>query len=445
MKRGRVFQFLLCLISLQLFAQKEFLNDIDTHDEVYDQYIHTARLLTAYPGYQNINSGLNVDITDPSLNLLPVFPLGSHLSVQLSFDDFSPEDRNYGYSILYCNYDWTISSLTAADYLDGFSDDIIQSYNFSNATRQNYRRFDIGFPNDMMKPLISGNYLFVVFDDDTEEVVLVKRFAIHETSQQVASGRVTVASAPGKRYTHNELSLEVRTGQLKNYFLPEEIKIVAQQNGRWDNALINIPYSRLDRSTIYYNQLNTNLFEAGSEFRSFDTRLLLMQGEGVASVQQTDDDYNITLATAKPKKKTFFINQLDINGGYLISRYNSRNSLLEADYANVDFSLESKSGRLNGDVYILGELNDWNLNEKSKLEYRPETGLYQKRLRLKQGYYNYAFVFKPNIDGAQASFEMFEGNFSEASNQYRVYVYQKNNGIPLHDKLLQVLTFDINR
>lgn len=437
--------FGICVLSLPTMAQKDFIEDMLTNDNTYVDFIKTPILEARYSSYKSIENELSLDISNPNLNLMPVFTLNSGTGVTLSFDDLSDNDRNYGYTILHCTSNWNISNLNYSDYIDGFSDDILQDYSFSNATKYNYRHFEISFPNQMMRPLLSGNYLFVVYDDDTEEPVLVKRFAIHEGQSGIATGSVSLGMSPESRFSHHELNLQVNTSKLQNYFLPEEIILVAQQNGRWDNALFNIPYSRLDNKSIYFQKLNYNIFEAGSEYRSFDTRLLQMHGEGVQAIQLTEDDNIITLKTGQPKKKTFFINQIDLNGGYIVNRYNSRNSLTEADYATINFSLESKFGKLNGDVYILGELNDWNLDERSKMTYHPEEQLYRKTYTLKQGYYNYSYLFVPHIKDAKASFDMFEGNFSQTSNQYRVYVYQKNNGIPTYDRLISVLTFDFNR
>ena len=432
-------------MSLPLFAQMDFVEDMNTNDYVYADNIKTPILEAQYSSYKSVENELSLDVSNPNLNLMPVFALNSGSGVTLSFDDLAEDDINYGYTILHCNSDWTISNLNYSNYLNGFSDDILQDFTFSNATKYNYRHFEIGFPNEMMQPTISGNYLFVIYNDDTEELVLVKRFAIHETEPGIAFGNVSLGMSPESRFTHHELNLQVNTSKLKNYFLPEEITVVAQQNGRWDNALFNIPYSRLDNNSIYFRKINHNIFEAGSEYRAFDTRLLQMHGEGVQAIQLTEDDNIITLKTGAPKKKTFFVNQIDLNGGYVINRYNSRNSPTQADYATVNFSLESKFGELNGDVYILGELNEWNIDEKSRMTYHPEEQLYRKTYTLKQGYYNYCYLFVPRVKNAKASFEMFEGNFSQTSNQYRVYVYQKNNGIPSYDKLISVLTFDFNR
>ena len=437
--------FGICFLSLQMFAQKDFVEDMSTKDYTYVNNIKSAILEARYSSYKSVENELSLDISNPNLNLMPVFNLNAGSGVTLSFDDLAEEDINYGYTIIHCNSDWTISQLNYSDYIEGFSDDILQDYSFSNATKHNYRHFQISFPNQMMRPLISGNYLFVVYNDNTEDLVLVKRFAINENVKGATSGNISLGMSPESRFTHHELRIQVNTNKLKNFFLPEEIKVVAQQNGRWDNAFFNIPYSRMDNNTIYYDKLNQTTFEAGSEYRAFDTRLLQMHGEGVQAIQLTEDDNIINLQTGKPKKKTFFINQIDLNGGYIVNRYNSRNSANEADYTTVNFSLESKHGRLNGDVYIMGELTDWNLDEDSKMDYHPEEQLYRKTLLLKQGYYNYSYVFVPHIKNAQASFDMFEGNFSQTSNQYRVYVYQKNNGIPTYDRLIGVLTFDFNR
>ena len=225
--------FGICFFSVNTFAQKDFVEGMSTNDKTYADYIKTPILEARYSSYKSIENELSLDISNPNLNLMPVFDINSGSGVTLSFDDLSENDRNYGYTILYCNYDWTLSSLNYSDYIDGFSDDILQDYSFSNATKYNYRHFEINFPNQMMRPLLSGNYLFVVYDDDTEELVLVKRFAINENLQGVSFGNVSLGMSPDSRFSHHELNIQVNTSKLKNYFLPEEIKVVAQQNGRW--------------------------------------------------------------------------------------------------------------------------------------------------------------------------------------------------------------------
>lgn len=439
-----IISLVLILSYLPCNAQKEFSEPLNTMDYIHDDLVKTAVLEASYSAYQSIENKVQLDMGNPNLNLMPVFPLNAG-RVKLSFDDFDENERDFGYTIMFCNADWTLSNLNSSEYIDGFSEDLIQNIDFSYSTKATYRHFEIDFPNQTMKPIIAGNYLFVVFDEDTEEPILVKRFAIYEPNESIATGSVSFGKSPNNRFTHQELSINVRTSDLKNYYLPEEITVTAQQNGRWDNALVDLAYSRMDNSAIYYERLNTNVFEAGSENRVIDIRSLLTRGEGVENVQYSEEKFVANLFPAKPKKKTFYINQVDINGGFIVNRYLSRNSETEADYAEVEFYLESPTGPLNGDVFIMGELNDWNLDDRVKMEFRPEENIYRKTLYLKQGYYNYSYVFRANTKNAIASFEPFEGNYSQTTNQYRVYVYQRNNGIPTYDRLVDVLTFDFNR
>ena len=69
-------------------------------------------------------------------------------------------------------------------------------------------------------------------------------------------------------------------------------------------------------------------------------------------------------------KKTFnnYSIEPDINGNFYIKSQEARNSDIESEYVNVLFELNSDF-ITNGDVYIIGDLNNWKINENYKLEY----------------------------------------------------------------------------
>ncbi len=50
----------------------------------------------------------------------PIIDLNGPVDLLLSFDDFSNEINNYYYKIIHCNADWTPSSLSESEYLEGF-------------------------------------------------------------------------------------------------------------------------------------------------------------------------------------------------------------------------------------------------------------------------------------------------------------------------------------
>ena len=79
-----------------------------------------------------------------------------------------------------------------------------------------------------------------------------------------------------------------------------------------------------------------------------------------------------------------------------------------------------------GNVYLNGELYNNVLDEKSKMGYNPETHQYEKSVLLKQGSYNYQYLFVP-----------IEGNFFQTENEYSIYVYYCPMGAR-YDRLIGV-------
>ncbi|MCT4664523.1 MAG: DUF5103 domain-containing protein [Flavobacteriales bacterium] len=442
-----LFLYSLLFIPFGIKAQiPEFLEGIKAENKVYDEAIKTARITAEYSGLQAQTIKSITTIADPNLNLLPVVSLGSKNRIRLTFDEFG-EDQQYHYQILHCTYDWKLSEIDPLDYIEGFSQAEIRDYDFSQGVAQNYVRYELFFPNEMMKPKVSGNYLLVVFEEDEERVLLTKRFAVQDELSIGANAQANIARSPQYRTTHHEVVAEISTEDIPHYIMPEEIRVVIQQNGRWDNAIFNPRIGHIRNESLIFDALNTNIFEAGAEYRTFEMTSLLSFGLGVESIRRTgtEDQAQVKVRLGENNNKGYFRNAVDINGGYLINRFNSTNSELEAEYANVHFTYESKYGKLEGDLYVLGALNDWNLDEKSKMIYHPDENAYRLKMQLKQGYYNYAYIFVPHIANAKATFDLVEGNFSEASNQYRIYFYHRSNSQVLsYDRLLKVLTVRAN-
>ena len=73
-------------------------------------------------------------------------------------------------------------------YLDGFTEDYINSYGSSFNTLQKYNHFDLVFPTENLKPSLSGNYILKVYkDEDTDEnLMFTRRFMIVESESEVS-------------------------------------------------------------------------------------------------------------------------------------------------------------------------------------------------------------------------------------------------------------------
>ena len=92
-----------------------------------------------------------------NLDQLPVINLGQSNVLQLHFDYLSENYQDLSYTFVHCNPDWTPSELFANEYLEGYTEDNILDFQFSQNTTQNYIHYSQTFPDDNMKITRSGN------------------------------------------------------------------------------------------------------------------------------------------------------------------------------------------------------------------------------------------------------------------------------------------------
>ena len=66
-----------------------------------------------------------------------------------------------------------------SEYIDGFFENKISDYEYSFNTSISYTNYNLIFPEQILKPKLSGNYIISVFtNNNPEEVVFQKRFKI---------------------------------------------------------------------------------------------------------------------------------------------------------------------------------------------------------------------------------------------------------------------------
>ena len=75
-----------------------------------------------------------------------IINLASNDKLLISFDDLNGDRKNYAYTIIHCNSDWTESDLMTSEYIDGFTEEHISNYKFSFNTIQKYTHYQFEFP-----------------------------------------------------------------------------------------------------------------------------------------------------------------------------------------------------------------------------------------------------------------------------------------------------------
>jgi hypothetical protein len=368
----------------------------------------------------------------------PVIRLNSEEKLRLSFDDLDSDLKRYKYTIIHCDADWKPSTdLTQSDYITGFRDDNIDDFSYSYNTTTHYTHFSLIFPNQKMRPSLSGNYILKVYIDDPSDVAFTRRFSVFETTAAGITGEIRQAQNISERDSRQEVDFTVHFNGMRISDPDREIKVVITQNDRWDNALRNVRPNFMKGDELDYTNAEGNTFNGGNEFRAFDTKSLLYQTERIQKIVYDSAGFEVILLDDPKRTIKNWVADKDINGRKLIkNEEHTANSDIEADYAWVHFFLPCNPPVPGGQVYILGALTDWNLNEAAMMTYNSSGKRYEKKLFLKQGYYNYLYVVK-DLRTGKTDEAPVEGNHWETENEYTVWVYRHETG-GLYDRLIAV-------
>ncbi|MCB9252741.1 MAG: DUF5103 domain-containing protein [Flavobacteriales bacterium] len=418
----RIFLFCLILLNyIELQAQDE---DFVYSNEVYDPSVETILL----------------NKTDETADPVPLITLNSNEKLQLSFDMLRSNNEYLQYAFIHCNSDWKKSNMNRNEYLSGTFLGNIEDIQFSTNTYQEFVAYKVVFPNDDVRFTRSGNYILKVYRNfDEKDLVLTRRFMVISPKVIV---KATVNSATDVRYRFSKQEVDFEVDH-KNYLIPNpfiDVKATVLQNYNWSNAITDLKPKFVNNGTLIYNHEEGNLFPGGNEFRYFDIRSLRFFSLNVQK-KFIDSIKNAVLKPDETRAHLGYYNQLDYNGKRAIQNKDGTQIVEDGDYALVHFYLRSDHEIHPEGVYIFGELSDWKLKEKYRMDYLPDKNCYYKAIKLKQSYYNYEYVTKG--DEGQADHTFTEGDHFETENDYDIFLYHKNQQYG-YDELIGYLHFNTN-
>lgn len=363
-----------------------------------------------------------------------VIGLGSSQKLRLEFDDRKGGFTNLLYRIVHCDKDWYFSNLNEIEYLEGFNDEEIDNFGYSTNTYSEYTHYSLSLPNDDIRWLISGNYMLFIYEEDTLLPVLSRRFIVVEPSVNLR-GTISKPQDISNVRSHHELKLSLNHDNFDINLPLNEIYLTVMQNGNTNSAYHNIQGTFTRGNNVHFEAYSLQLvFPALKEFRSCDIRSLKYRSEFVHSIDQNDYNTNVLMDLDKKRADKHFYTEPDANGGFVIENRDFRFGEVSSEYANVTFSLEAPLP-YSEDVYIVGALSNWEAEEKFRMDYDAERGLYTKDVELKQGFYDYMYALLKD-DGILA-IEDIEGSWYETDNEYQVIVYYRENGSE-YDRVLDV-------
>ena len=404
-KSGRLLFLLIACTSMAFAQQTAFVGE----DRILAPYIRTVQFYNS----QKEQS-------------LPVIALKSNETLNFSFDDLQGGSKNYWYAIEHCTADWKPSGLSTVDYVESFAEDRLVDYKYSSGTLQKYTHYSLRLPNEQIKMKASGNYLLRIYENGpVKKTVISQRFYVVENLVRVQqevkpSARVAVRTAFQKvnfSILHNNLTIQNPN---------RDLKVIVMQNGNPETATANSKPSFIKPGVLVYNDLETNDFKGGNEFRKFDTRSLRYPAAQVQEIFK-DSTFNALLIPDQSRNLQKYSSQPDENGSFFIRNQDGRDDKTESDYVNVWFNLAAPSIAENAAVYVIGRFNNFELSQESQLKYDPIKRSYKGHIYLKQGLYDYKYAVKNLVTG-HVDDTSLEGSYFETNNAYQVFVYFRKPG-----------------
>lgn len=364
----------------------------------------------------------------------PIISLNSGDKLLFSFDELGSDIKNYSYSIIHCDVDWSKSALYESDYMEGFEVNDIENYDNGFNSVTDYVNYQVEIPNENVSLKVSGNYIIKVFEDtDSENPIIQKRFWV---SEELVGITTTIKRPMVIEHIDiaQQVELKVSHASIEIDNAIEDVYIEVRQNNRQDVRISGIKPTFIRQNELVYQLNPKTILPAGNEFRNLNMYNLKYLSEDVDSIWFHNGKNHVRLYADKSRAdKPYFSNE-DFNGRFYITTEDNSDSKREGDYADVHFTLNCDLPQSYGKVYLYGALTNWKISPQYEMKYDFVHQSYYKALTLKQGYYDYAYVYVDNSYG-KVSFDEFEGNFFNTENDYIVFVYLKDKSLNT-DKLI---------
>lgn len=357
----------------------------------------------------------------------PVIVMGSGDQVNVDFDYMDYDEHYLRYSVTHCNADWQPSQLVESEYVDGFNYADITECGHSQATFVQYCHYSFALPNEDFSITKSGNYLLTVYEqDDPDKILFQSRFSMCE---RVVDVMATVSSNTDIDFNANHQQVAIELGYKMGAITDPygELKVVVGQNTRTDNERTITRPMMVEMGKVTYDHMPDLIFPAGNEYRRIET--VNTKGYNLGNVRMSyyEPYYHATPPTDVPRAGTQYLYDQTQHGRFTVRNSETDNSATEADYCITHFTLNTGGPLTGGRIYLEGEFTQGLPGGVAEMMYDAASGCYVNDMLLKQGAYNYQYLWVPN-GSSQGLTSRIEGDDYETINQYVIKVYNRPSG-----------------
>ncbi len=355
-------------------------------------------------------------------NQTPVINLGDRL--QISFDALNGNEDDFYYKIDHYNFDWTPSDLSKNEYLGGFDEVRIETYENSLNTLQIFSHYFLTIPNrETSRISKSGNYL-ITFSDDDGNIVFSRKFIVMENivGVQVAIKRARDLS---RIRTDQVVQFTINSPGLLLINPKQNVKTLVMQNGNIKNAITNLVPQYTIGTELIYRYDEEAAFGGGNEYHNFDNKDVRAANNSIRRVELNDIYENFLFTDIDRSDRPYTYNP-DINGDFVVRNLGAENQRIEAEYVRMHFNLQYFEPLGDKEIHLYGNFNNYTIDGTTYMRYNDKTDTFQASRLFKQGFYNYKYVLVDR-DGS-IDHGAISGDFWETENDYTVLVYYRGPG-----------------
>ena len=341
----------------------------------------------------------------------------------LSFDIIDGEGEVLNYTFIHCDHEWQPTELQRIQYASGFESDRLDDYAFSRNTLIEYVNYELKFPNEDMMPLVSGNYLLIVYGDDLNDLYFTRRFMVVDEKAHVGATIPRYPDDLSLTDTHQQLDIRVN---LNNYLTGNTQQfsyLTIRQNGRWDNAVINPKPQYTLPNGLKWDHCRELIFDAGNEYRKFEVLATDHPTLGIDRMRWDGRLFHAFVFADEPRPN--YLYDEDANGAFYIRNSDNIENDRLTDYVMVHFQLMCPQP-VTGSVYLNGVWTYDRFLSDYEMEYDYGTNSYQATVMLKMGYYSYQYLVLD--DDGFTHVMPTEGSYFQTENQYQALVYYREPG-----------------
>ncbi|MEC5395964.1 type IX secretion system plug protein [Bergeyella sp. RCAD1439] len=340
----------------------------------------------------------------------------------LRFDDLSNASTIFRYTLKHYDRNWGEDGLFYTEFAEGPLNGLIDQMQYSFNTSQPYTHYTLEFPNDKIRPKISGNYEIVVYKDSPQKPLFSRRFCVVEDGASLALNLSRINNSKNPEANQRLEVAAIPTNDRLNSNL-NSLSLSLIQNNNWNSILSDRRPSSSLGNRILFQQMDL-VFPGYNEFYYFDNKNLTLPADMVAHYENDEGVHHTYLhpVWAFPLNYQY---QPDVNGAFYFRRNDmgiERNADKEADYTWVHFALESDP--VDRNLYVLGGFNNYQPSEENQMHYDEKNRMYTAKIYLKQGFYNYLLGTTSTSDGKMNLGEI-NGNFWQTENLYQAFLYYR--------------------